>query len=189
MRKFEIVEKYKDKLDESFIPQRSTNKSAGYDLRSAEDVVVQPIWAYHDIIEQVLNRPLQMEDFDIAITLEEVEENLKFFGIQPTLISTGLKCHMEDDEFLGIYSRSSGSYKYLLMLPNSVGIVDADYVNNKGNEGEIFVQLINVSPFPIHIKKGDKIAQGIFQKYATVDSDFDIDKEVRKGGFGSTDIK
>ena len=28
-----------------------------------------------------------------------------------------------------------------------IGIIDADYYNNPSNEGEIFLQLINLSPF------------------------------------------
>lgn len=38
MRKFEVVEKYKDK--EINLPKRSTKGSAGYDFESAEDMVI-----------------------------------------------------------------------------------------------------------------------------------------------------
>ena len=31
-------------------------------------------------------------------------------------------------------------------MANGVGIIDADYYNNPDNEGEIFFQLINLSP-------------------------------------------
>lgn len=187
MKRFEIVEKYKDILDDSYIPSRTTHKSAGYDLRSAENIIIPPIWSFHDRMIDVLQRDLQAEDFDMALDLDEVEEKLNYFGIKPTLVSTGLKCYMEDDEFLGVYSRSSGSYKYLLSIANGVGIIDADYVDNPNNEGEIFVQLINLSPFAIEIKKGDKIGQGIFHKYGYVEDDANKDKETRIGGFGSTD--
>lgn len=43
---------------------------------------------------------------------------------------------------------------------------------------------MNLSPFVIELKKGDKIAQGIILKYNKVENDC-TDTE-RAGGFGST---
>lgn len=63
-------------------------------------------------------------------------------------------------------------------------IIDADYYNNKDNEGEIFFQIINLSPYAIQIKKGDKIGQGIFLPYYKTDDD--VAEGTREGGFGST---
>ena len=63
-------------------------------------------------------------------------------------------------------------------------IIDADYYNNKDNEGEIFFQIINLSPYAIQIKKGDKIGQGIFLSYYKTDDD--AAEGQRKGGLGST---
>ena len=40
MRKFEIIKEYLNK--DVKIPERATNKSAGYDLASAEDVLIKP---------------------------------------------------------------------------------------------------------------------------------------------------
>ncbi|HDY72455.1 MAG TPA: dUTP diphosphatase, partial [Nitrospirae bacterium] len=56
--------------------------------------------------------------------------------------------------------------------------------NNPDNEGHIVVGLVNHSGEPVEIKKGERIAQGIFKKYLLADGD-DADKE-RLGGFGST---
>ena len=42
-----------------------------------------------------------------------------------------------------------------LILGNAVGIIDADYYNNPDNEGEIFFQMINLSPYDIQLHKGD----------------------------------
>lgn len=39
MRRFEIIEKYKDK---AIMPKRATKNSAGYDLSSIEDVLINP---------------------------------------------------------------------------------------------------------------------------------------------------
>ena len=47
--------------------------------------------------------------------------------------------------------------------------------------------MINIMPFDIKIKKGERIAQAIFNKYETIDNEEEITKE-RSGGFGSTGV-
>lgn len=61
-----------------------------------------------------------------------------------------------------------------------------DYYNNKDNEGHIMVPMINLSPFDVIIKKGDKIAQALIKNYYTID-DEKTNQTTRNGGFGSTD--
>lgn len=100
------------------------------------------------------------------------------------IIPTGIKAYMQNDEFLAIYIRSSLGIKYGLKLANGVGIIDADYYNNQGNDGHIQIAIENTTDQEYIIEKGDKIAQGIFQKYYLVDDD-EV-KSFRKGGFGST---
>lgn len=63
-------------------------------------------------------------------------------------------------------------------------IIDADYYNNVDNEGEIFFQLINLSPFPIKIQKGEAVGQGIIKHYLTTEDD--NASGARVGGLGST---
>ena len=106
--------------------------------------------------------------------------------LKPTLVPTGVKAYMQDDEYLKVYNRSSNPMKTGLIVSNGVGIIDSDYYDNKDNEGHIFVQFINLGREPHTIKKGDKIAQGIFAKGLAADEDNFNDAE-RKGGFGSTD--
>ena len=100
-------------------------------------------------------------------------------------IPTGIKVCMNDDEFLSIYPRSSIGFKTSIRLANTVGIVDADYYNNSDNEGHIFIKFYNPTDKEYSINVGDKIAQGIFMKYLTIDNEEDIDAE-RTGGLGST---
>jgi dUTP pyrophosphatase len=92
---------------------------------------------------------------------------------------------MPEDMYLELSVRSSCPLKHWLILANGVGIIDADYYNNPDNEGHIFFQIINLAPFPITLKKGDAIGQGIFKKYYLTDDDTVQGK--RTGGFGSTD--
>ena len=98
---------------------------------------------------------------------------------------TGLKVSMNDDEVLYIYSRSSLGYKYGVTMVNSVGVIDSDFYNNIDNEGHFSVCLINQGEKDFEVKIGDRIAQGVFMKYLTVDNEEKIESE-RNGGFGST---
>lgn len=108
-------------------------------------------------------------------------------GCNPTLIKTGIKAYMEDDEYLMLCNRSSNPKKKGLILANSVGIIDKDYYGNSDNDGAIMFAFYNVKDEPVMIKKGETIGQAIFMKYLTTDTDNAIGD--RTGGFGSTDKK
>ncbi|MBP2654896.1 MAG: deoxyuridine 5-triphosphate nucleotidohydrolase Dut [Firmicutes bacterium] len=104
-----------------------------------------------------------------------------------TIVPTGLKAYMPEDEYLAIHIRSGLSIKNMLSLINSQGIIDADYYNNSGNEGHILVAIFNHGPVPVSITKGDRIAQGVFSKYLTVDYEAANKHHItRTGGIGST---
>jgi dUTP pyrophosphatase len=68
---------------------------------------------------------------------------------------------------------------------NSVGVIDSDFYNNPDNEGHFQVKLLNLGENDFEVKVGDKIAQGVFMKYLTVDDEEEI-KSKRKSGLGST---
>lgn len=104
---------------------------------------------------------------------------------QMAKIPTGIKAQMNDNEVLYIYPRSSIGFKTGIRLANTVGIVDSDYYNNENNEGHIFIKFYNPTDNDYKINIGDKIAQGIFATYLTVDDEEDILTQ-RAGGFGST---
>ena len=100
-------------------------------------------------------------------------------------IPTGIKAYFEDDEVLYLYSRSSFPIKYGLILPNSVGVIDADYYNNSSNEGELFILVYNITNYPVTVPQNERIAQAVFAKVLRSDDDL-VNDEIRKGGFGST---
>lgn len=102
------------------------------------------------------------------------------------LVPTGLKAYMGPNEVLTLHIRSSMAIKHNLMCVNNVGIIDADYYNNEDNEGHILVALWNRSDEDFVIKKGERIAQGIFLQYLTADGDEAGLGARRQGGFGST---
>ena len=97
-------------------------------------------------------------------------------GMKATLVPTGLKAYMQDDEVLYLYAKSSGFGKKGIMLSNAVGIVDGDYYENEDNDG--------LKEEDLYIKKGDAIGQAMFGKYLKADNDDAT--AIRKGGFGST---
>lgn len=119
-------------------------------------------------------------DFESPVDVELLPGETK-------LITTGVKAYMKEDEVLELYSRSSNGKRGLIM-PHSVGIVDCDYYNNQDNEGEIKFLFKNISNDVFKIKKGDRIGQGIFKKFLTIDNEEEI-TEKRKGGYGSTNKK
>ena len=112
--------------------------------------------------------------------------NIEIKSNQVVKIPTGIKVSMYDDEFLGIYDRSSTGFKYNIRMCNQVGLIDADYYNNVDNEGHIWLALQNHGDKDYLFKKRDKLVQGVFQKYLIVENEEEI-SGVRNGGLGSTD--
>lgn len=161
-RGFEVVTTYKD--ENINLPKRATVHAAGYDFEASEDIILPTIWK----------------------TLFKHDRLASTKGITPTLVPTGIKAYMQDDEYLQLTNRSSNPLKRFLVLPNGVGVVDADYYNNDANEGEIFFQLLNFGLQDKLIKKGDRIGQGIFHKFLKADGNMGGEKD-RTGGFGSSD--
>ena len=174
--KFEKVSRFAD--TDFNLPVRKTKNSAGYDFEVAEDICI-PTWT-SQLMALAKATPQPKESY----SLEEMAALTKQIKAKPTLVSTGVKCYLEEGYYLELSVRSSTPLKYWIILANSVGIIDADYCDNPDNEGEIFFQVINMSPFDIYLKKGDIIGQGIIKRYEVTDNDKAIGE--RQGGFGST---
>lgn len=147
-RGFEVAKGFEDKNIN--LPVRKTKYSAGYDVESAEDIIIPSFKK----------------------------------GMKPTLIKTGIKAYMQDDEVLILANRSSNPGKKGLILANSIGVIDKDYYGNEDNDGHIMFAFFNIKEEDIEIKKGDCIGQAIFQKYLVIDND--VAEGQREGGFGST---
>lgn len=140
---------------EGVIPFYATHNSAAADFRSSEDKVIPPV--------------------------EVVDGKLV---AKPTLVHTGVKAYMSENEVLHLYNRSSNP-KRGLVLANGVGVVDADYYNNESNDGDIMFAFFNFSGEPVEIKKGDVIGQGEFSVFRRP-NDAVVNDVKRSGGFGST---
>ena len=134
-----------------------------------------------------INLPVRKTKYSAGYDVEAAEDTIiPAFkrGQKPTLVKTGIKAYMGDDEMLLLYNRSSNPGKRGLILANSVGVVDKDYYGNPDNDGHIMFAFYNIKDEDVEIKKGDAIGQAIFQKYLIADAD-DASGD-RIGGFGST---
>lgn len=183
--KFEKVSKYRD--TDIAMPERKTSGAAGYDMVAAEDTIIPPKSSQiMTLIDSFLPIRPGLEAFTTPISLEQMAALTKSTKAKPTLVSTGMKCRLDKGTYLELAIRSSSPLKYWLILANSVGVIDEDYYNNPDNEGEIFFQIINLSPFPIKIQKGEIIGQGIIKPYLLTEDD--AAAGVRTGGLGSTTV-
>ena len=134
-----------------------------------------------------INLPIRKTKYSAGYDIEAAEDCIiPAFkpGQAPTLVKTGLKAYMKDDEYLMLCNRSSNPKKKGLILAKSVGIVDKDYYENPDNDGHIMFAFFNVKDVDVEIKKGDAIGQGIFKQYLVTDDD--VAEGERLGGFGST---
>lgn len=177
MARFEKVARFAD--TDIIMPRRGTEYSAGYDLYVAEDTVIPPVEEHIHAMKTASGIPTGR-----VLTLDQMKDMTKALGAKPTLVSTGVKCKLENRTYLKLVPRSSTPLKYWLVMANSTGIVDADYYDCAQNEGEIFVQLLNLSPFPIKLQKGECVAQGIICPYGLTEDDLHGGQRV--GGYGST---
>ena len=134
-----------------------------------------------------INMPVRKTKYSAGYDVEAAEDCvIPAFkaGQVPTLVKTGIKAYMPEDEYLMLCNRSSNPKKKGLVLANGIGVVDGDYYGNPDNDGHIMFAFFNIKNEDIEIKKGDCIGQAIFQKFGVTDND--SAEGVRVGGFGST---
>ena len=134
-----------------------------------------------------INLPVRKTKYSAGYDVEAAEDTIiPAFkrGQKPTLVKTGIKAYMDEDEMLLLYNRSSNPGKRGLILANSVGVVDKDYYGNPDNDGHIMFAFYNIKDEDVEIKKGDCIGQAIFMPFLIADGD--MAEGARTGGFGST---
>ena len=117
------------------------------------------------------------------------KENVTIFPGEFHMFFTDVCVRMYFDNVLKIYTRSGNGINKGIILKNNVGIIDASYYGNPNNFGNIGIGLVNTGLLPFEVHVGDRIAQGIFERYFITDNDKFIgkkDENTRTGGFGST---
>lgn len=99
------------------------------------------------------------------------------------LIPTGLFIAVPPGYEAQVRPRSGLALKRGITVANAPGTIDADY------RGEVGVILVNLGKEPFVVKRGDRIAQMVFQRVARAawDETDDLDSTERAGGgFGHT---
>ncbi len=99
-------------------------------------------------------------------------------------IPTGLVIQAPAGHFLLVAARSSLPLKKGLMMANGIGVVDPDYA---GPSDEIHIIVHNFTTKPVEVKKGERLAQGIFLK--SEQAQWEEAEQLRdsdRGGIGST---
>jgi dUTP pyrophosphatase len=79
--------------------------------------------------------------------------------------------------------RSSTPRRKGLLVPHGIGVIDQDYC---GEGDELMMQVYNFRDEPVTVKRGERIAQGIFVPIMRVNWNEVEDIGQGRGGFGST---
>lgn len=133
-----------------------------------------------------LELPKRATRLSAGYDLASIEDVLIKAG-EIALIPTGLRVKMLENEVMLVFPRSSLAFKKGLMMSNGVGVIDADYYFAE-NEGHIGIPVINITKEDVMVKKGERIAQGIFTNYFKTNDDEANETSQRLGGFGSSGI-
>jgi dUTP pyrophosphatase len=127
--------------------------------------------------------PTKAHETDAGFDLYSIED-CDIQAKQRKTVRTGVSLQIPDDYAGLIWPRSGLSVKKGIDV--LAGVIDAGY------RGEIMVCLYNTSFETVHIKRGDKIAQIIFQEVPKVSMiSVDTLESSQRGdnGFGSTDTQ
>lgn len=147
--------------NEEYLPKYESVCASGMDLKAWKFSYYQCPKDTHEIPEYgILLRPMER-----------------------VLIKTGLHIELPPDTEAQIRPRSGLALKHGISIVNTPGTIDEDY------RGDIGVILINLSTEPFTIKKGDRIAQIVFQKVEKFNLNIvnQLSETIRgEGGFGST---
>lgn len=99
-------------------------------------------------------------------------------------LRTGLVVCVPEGYVLLVAARSSLPKKHGLCVPQGVGIVDNDYC---GPTDELLLQLLNFTNAPVEVKKGERLAQGMFVPFARAGfTAVETLANPSRGGYGST---
>jgi len=119
-------------------------------------------------------------------TLNDVRY-LTIYSNQRILVPTGIIFDIPTGYSLRLHMRSGIAFKRGLILSNSEGVIDSDYVQ------ETFVMLTNTTQTTVRIEDGERICQGELVKNIIPcifeQKDAPVTSSDRMGGFGSTGTK
>jgi dUTP pyrophosphatase len=135
------------------------------------------------ILDVELSPPRYARPADAGLDLLAAEEVTLKPG-ERAAVPTGIAVAIPEGYAGFVHARSGRALQEGLALANAPGLVDSGY------RGELKVVVVNLDPFePIHIARGDKIAQLVIQAVHSVELEPVEDlpaSERGTGGFGST---
>jgi dUTP pyrophosphatase len=114
-----------------------------------------------------------------------VETEMTLQPSETVLVPTGYSIQLPEGFEAQVRPRSGLAIKHQIGILNSPGTIDSDY------RGEIKVILSNFGKLPFVVRRGDRIAQMIIQRYARVEWEEvkTLNETVRgDGGFGHTGV-
>lgn len=147
-------------------PSRATTGAAGYDVRA--HLLGRAVKTWRDGAELVLHA-----DATGALALEVNDV---------ALVPLGFRARLPEGYEAQVRLRSSIAFRRGLILPNAPGTIDADYPD------EWLVMVRNVSAMRVIIQHGERLAQIILHRYATLEWSTGVvtPSTDRRGGIGST---
>lgn len=114
-----------------------------------------------------------------------VESDVTIKPAETVLIPTALSIELPEGFEAQVRPRSGLAIKHQIGILNSPGTIDSDY------RGEVKVIMSNFGKGPFVVRRGDRIAQMVIQRYARVEwvEVEDLEKTARGGGgFGHTGV-
>ena len=114
-----------------------------------------------------------------------VESDVSINPAETILVPTGISIELPEGYEAQVRPRSGLAIKHQIGILNSPGTIDSDY------RGEVKIVLTNFGKQPFAIRRGDRIAQMIVQRYARVEWEEvqSLDETARGGGgFGHTGV-
>ncbi len=159
------------------IPKHATVQAACFDVRA---YLGQPLYEVTGFC--VNNKECKSRIFDTT----EGSRYIKIDPGQRLLIPTGIIFDIPKGYSVRIHARSGLALKQGLVMANSQGIIDSDYVE------ESKIMLLNISSDLGYIYHGDRVAQAELvrcEQYNIMETtERPTQKTDRNGGFGSTGV-
>ncbi|MDI9356159.1 MAG: dUTP diphosphatase [Chitinophagaceae bacterium] len=108
--------------------------------------------------------PAYQTEYSAGVDIRaSLTDTITLLPMERKLINTGIYIEVPIGYYASIRPRSGLALQKGITIVNTPGTIDADY------RGEITVLLINLSPSPVEIKNGDRIAQMIVSKYEPIE--------------------
>ena len=134
------------------------------------------------VVEDGMEVPSYAHEGDAGLDLR-VKESVSLMPGQTVKVGTGVRAAIPQGHVGKVFMRSGFATKNNIVLANGTGIIDSNY------RGEIMIPLFNMTKHLKYVRKGERVAQLVVERYATckVDVVDALDDTNRgTGGFGSS---